>query len=535
VSEGRRDTILLVEDTAPSRYVVCRMLVDAGFEVIEAANAREAIAMAARQPDMVVLDINLPDMSGFEVCRILKTDPNTSAIPVLHLSASYVRADDYARGLNAGADGYLTHPVDDIVLIATVKAILRARRAEESSRRAEAEARRLYALAEERASELEQARNIAEAANRAKDQFLAVLSHELRTPLAPVFMIVGALEMDMDVPPRVREQLSIIRRNVELETKLIDDLLDLSRITNNKLRLEPGPLTINELVRHVLTVCAADIHSKRIRARWDLTAAHDEVMADSARLHQALWNLIKNAVKFTPEEGLITVRTSNPDPGRIRIEVEDNGVGIEPTVLPKIFDAFEQGDSTQSRQFGGLGLGLAISRAIVKLHGGTLSAHSEGKGKGARFVLELPATISGNADESSAPAPPPSRVANGLLRLLVVEDHYDTAQALSRLLRKSGYQVKTAGDAKSALQLAGAEKFNLLISDLGLPDSTGYDLMRELQQKHGLRGIAMSGFGMEDDLKKSRDAGFAEHLVKPISLAQLEHAIQRVVDSPAGK
>jgi CheY-like chemotaxis protein len=343
-------------------------------------------------------------------------------------------------------------------------------------------------------------------------------------------MIVGALEVDADVPSRVREQLTIIRRNIELETKLIDDLLDLSRITNNKLRLEPAPTPVNELVRHVLTICAADIHSKSIRARWDLTAAQDEVMADSARLHQALWNLVKNAVKFTPQDGAIAVRTTNPDPTTIRIEVQDNGIGIDPDVLPRIFDAFEQGHESQPRQFGGLGLGLAIARAIVKLHGGRLTAESEGKGKGAKFVLELPTNSSSAADNAPPTAPGRDEVTHSTLRLLVVEDHYDTAQALGRLLRKSGYHVKTAGDARSALHLAETEKFNLLISDLGLPDSSGYELMKQLHNKYGLRGIAMSGFGMEDDLKKSRDAGFAEHLVKPISLSQLERAIQRLVE-----
>jgi len=376
---------------------------------------------------------------------------------------------------------------------------------------------------------LEKARNNAEAANRTKDQFLAVLSHELRTPLSPVFMMVSSLESDPEIPQRVREQLSMIRRNIELETKLIDDLLDLSRITNNKLRLDLATVPIGEIVRHVLTVCAQDIQAKHLLIKLQLSAKFEHVRGDSARLHQSLWNLLKNAVKFTPEHGRIVIRTSNPDPTRIRIEVEDSGIGIPPDVLPKIFDAFEQGESNISRQFGGLGLGLAISRAIIALHGGMMTAASDGKGEGAMFAIELP-TVADKPEASKEGATPDSNVTSAEnIRLLVVEDHYDTASALNRLLTMAGYAVKTAGSVQAALELAENEEFDLVVSDLGLPDESGFELMEQLRDKYGLPGIAMSGYGMEQDILRSKNSGFVEHLIKPISIPQLESTIRRVL------
>ena len=321
----------------------------------------------------------------------------------------------------------------------------------------------------------------------------------------------------------------MIRRNIELETKLIDDLLDLSRITNNKLRLDLATVSVNEIARHVLTVCAADIQAKQLRTKLQLSARVDTVRGDSARLHQSLWNLLKNAVKFTPEGGRIVIRTSNPQPERVRIEVEDSGIGIPPEILPKVFDAFEQGDANVSRQFGGLGLGLAISRAIIGLHGGTMSASSKGKGEGALFAIELPAVaraggsgVEDGSQEEAAPAP-----AN--VRLLVVEDHHDTAVALNRLLTNAGYNVKTAGSVQAALEMAETDKFDIVVSDLGLPDESGYELMQQLRDKYGVPGIAMSGYGMEQDIARSKDSGFVEHLIKPISIPQLESTIRRVL------
>jgi CheY-like chemotaxis protein len=365
------------------------------------------------------------------------------------------------------------------------------------------------------------------APHRSKDRFLAVLSHELRTPLTPVLMTVAARQNDPELSPDVREDIDMIRRNVELETKLIDDLLDLSRITSGKLRLNPQAVDLNDAVRHVCGICRGQILEKGIRLECTFDAQACEVTADPARLQQVLWNVIKNAAKFTAEGGEIQVMTERLGHDRATVRVRDNGAGIAPQMLPRIFDAFEQGSPGVTRQFGGLGLGLAISKALIELHAGAIRAQSDGVGKGSVFTIELPMRV-------PAPHLQPRKSDDGTardsskLRLLVVEDHPDTAAILSKLLNAAGYSVKTANSAANALSMAATEAFDLLISDIGLPDATGYELMQQLRRQYAMRGIAMSGYGMDDDIRRSRDAGFAEHLVKPINLTQLHDAIKRL-------
>jgi PAS domain S-box-containing protein len=379
---------------------------------------------------------------------------------------------------------------------------------------------------------LREARDLAEAANRSKDRFLAVLSHELRTPLTPVLMAVAALERDLSLPAEVRDDLAMMRRNIELETKLIDDLLDLNRITSGKLALELESVELNEIVRRVCGICAPQGRERGVRLDTALDPKAGRVVADPARLQQVLWNVLRNATKFTPEGGSVTVSTSRLAPDRCEVRVRDTGIGIEPAALSRIFDAFEQADAGISRQFGGLGLGLAISKALVELHEGTIRAESTGPGRGATFLIELP---SGAPPPVSAtpPSSPPQTAPQEHPRLLLVEDHVDTSAALSRLLRRAGYQVTVAGDVATALAAAEREPFDVLVSDLGLPDGTGNDLMRRLREKRPVRGIAMSGFGMDEDQRCSREAGFAEHLVKPIDLPKLEEAIRRVMRKSA--
>jgi PAS domain S-box-containing protein len=383
---------------------------------------------------------------------------------------------------------------------------------------------------------LQSAKAAAEQANRAKDQFLAVLSHELRTPLTPVTATVAAMEADPDLPADLRDDVVMIRRNIELETRLIDDLLDLSRVTTGKLRLHPQPTSFHRLIEHVLQMVEAEIDEKHLDLTTDLQAPRDTVLVDAARLQQVLWNLVKNAVKFTPSGGRIHVRTVVPEPGEIRFEISDNGKGIRPDALPRIFEAFEQGDAKTTRQFGGLGLGLAIAKAVVDLHGGRISAHSDGPGRGASFSVTL-RLVEGVASGGPVHAPRARRREESTtpLRLLLVEDHPDTARTLARLLTRMGYRVQTAGSARDATHLATRETFDVLLSDIGLPDASGYDLLRTLRAKYGLSavGIAMSGFGMDEDIRRSREAGFDEHLVKPVDLATLDAAIRRVTSTRA--
>jgi PAS domain S-box-containing protein len=375
------------------------------------------------------------------------------------------------------------------------------------------------------------ARADAEAANRAKDKFLAVLSHELRTPLSPVVMTIPAMEIDPDMPFKFHEDLAMVRRNIDLEVKLIDDLLDLSRVTSGKLRLHTQPVRVHELLTHVLRSSANESAGKRLSVRHEFHATNDRLTADPARLQQVFWNLLRNAVKFTPEGGEITLSTRNADQdGHLLVEVRDSGVGIPPDILPRVFDAFEQGDARMTRQFGGLGLGLAIAKAVVEMHGGTITADSDGRDRGAVFTVRL-ATVS--LDAAAVPRAggraPGGRNGSASPRVLLVEDHPDTARTLSRLLQTHGYDVRTASSVASALQLAAAEPFDVVVSDIGLPDATGYELMEQIKARHGISGIALSGYGMEDDMKRSRDAGFVDHVVKPVNVQQLETVIGRLL------
>jgi PAS domain S-box-containing protein len=374
----------------------------------------------------------------------------------------------------------------------------------------------------------QQARSEAEAANQAKDRFLAVLSHELRTPLSPVVMAVTAMHEDPQLPPHLKDDIAMVRRNIELETTLIDDLLDVSRITTGKLRLHLQPVVIHRLLDDVLHDSSADVSAKQLRMEKRFAALESRVQGDPARLQQVFWNLLRNAIKFSQAEDVITVRTDNPLPGVLRVEVSDTGAGIAPQMLPRIFNAFEQGDVGTTRQFGGLGLGLSISKALVEMHGGSIEAASEGAGRGCRFTIEFP-TCAIAADKNVAPSlshhAEPRRTD---LRVLLVEDHDDTARLLGRLLTVCGYSVRTAGSVASAVELVEAEPFDVLVSDIGLPDADGYELMRQVQSRCAMKGIALSGYGMEDDVRRSREAGFVEHVVKPVNVAHLSEIIRRV-------
>jgi len=372
--------------------------------------------------------------------------------------------------------------------------------------------------------DIQQAREAAEAANQSKDRFLAVLSHELRTPLTPVLLTVSLLENDPQVPLNIREDIRTIRRNVELEARLIDDLLDLTRVTRGKMQLHFELADVHDLIRNAVKICFPDRAQDVTLA---LNAKRHHVRADPARLQQVFWNLLGNAGKFTPVGKPITIRSRDFDGGKIRVEVIDNGIGISAAVLPAIFNAFEQGDNSLTRKFGGLGLGLTISSALIDAHGGSITAHSDGAGKGATFTVELQTVAAPKTGTPVRQGPRKLQPVPARLQILLVEDHPATLDIMKRLLTGMGYDVKTAASVKGALAVAEQDKIDLVISDLGLPDGSGNDVMRALQQRPTIRGIALSGYGMDDDIRESKEAGFDQHLTKPVDMAQLQSAIQQ--------
>lgn len=376
---------------------------------------------------------------------------------------------------------------------------------------------------------------------RAKDDFLAALSHELRTPLNPVLLLASESAEDKELPEHIRSNFVSIRNHVEMEARLIDDLLDLTRITRGKLSLNIQPLNIHAVIRDVIEILRAELEQKRIFLELKFTEGDPPVMGDAVRLQQVLWNVLKNAVKFTPIEGRITITTSliRAD-GKVQVSVADTGIGMTQTELSRIFDAFSQGDHAgdgSPHRFGGIGLGLSISKMLMEMQRGLIKGMSPGRGMGATFVIELPvaseaqqaAILAATTDTGQAPKKQGTGE-NIFRRILLVEDHEATRTALTHLLTRRSYEVLSAASVQEALELADKNQFDLLISDIGLPDGTGYELMEKLGKK-GLRGIALTGYGMEEDTARSQKAGFALHLTKPVRVQSLDQALATMANS----
>ncbi len=379
--------------------------------------------------------------------------------------------------------------------------------------------------------ELKLAKDLADRSNRAKDAFLATLSHELRTPLTPVLMAAVDLEKNPALPASIRSDLTMIRRNIELEARLIDDLLDITRIASGKLELRNAAMDVHAAVQSAVAICRAELELKNHQLVFRLNAQATATVGDDVRFQQALWNLVRNAIKFTPAGGVITITTWNMPGPAICVEVRDSGIGFDPRKADRLFERFEQGDRHITREFGGLGLGLSISTSIMQAHGGALRAESRGANQGAAFTVELPlvshissSRLSPASSYVATPVPQPVRV-----RILLVEDHTDTRNILTRFLQLAGNDVTASGTAAEALEIAARDKFDVVVSDLGLPDEGGgLAMMRLLRDRHGLKGIAVSGYGMDEDVAQSRSAGFFHHLTKPFNVARLKALILEV-------
>jgi PAS domain S-box-containing protein len=377
-----------------------------------------------------------------------------------------------------------------------------------------------------RSREFEAEKIAAQKASKVKDDFLAALSHELRTPLTPALAAATYLEDNAKkLPPEFVEDVEIIKRNVQLQARLIDDLLDLTRIARGKLHLELEDCDAHTIIENAIETAHSAIAAKQLQIATELEAKKCHILADCIRLQQVFWNLINNAVKFTSQGGQITIRTFNDKNGRFHFEITDTGIGIEPQRLASLFQPFEQADSSVSRQFGGLGLGLAISKRLVDLHHGRIEAESRGRSFGATFKVTLDTMPRGSAaiglnnrvGKTSKP-----------LRILLVEDHQDTRRTLSRLLTHFGHNVITADNVERAIDTMGSDKIDVVLCDIGLPDGSGYEVASQARMQGRMKTIALTGFGTEQDVRRSKEAGFDFHLVKPVNFYELQTVLDQI-------
>jgi signal transduction histidine kinase len=526
MADATGSAILVVDDQEVNRYSKGRVLRRAGFEVLEAGDGATALRLVEEhQPRLVVLDVHLPDIDGWEVCRRIKSDPATGSILVLQVSATYVSDADTVRALEGGADACLTEPIEPPVLVATVRALLRARRAEDALR---------DALGREQA-----ARAAAEVANRAKDDFLATLSHELRSPLTTILSWVTLLRGGRLDRERSTRALEAIERNTRLQVSLIEDLLDVSRIVTGKMRLEIALVQLGPLVEAAIEGVRAAADAKGILLDADLDPTLSPLPADAARLQQVLWNLLSNAIKFTPRGGRVEVRAESLD-SVVQITVRDNGMGVDPAFLPHLFERFRQEDSSSTRSESGLGLGLAIVRHLVELHGGTVEAQSAGAGQGTAFTVRLPLPAvrmslgRGESRESQGTRlpivvlPPLADV-----HVLVVDDDADARQAVAIVLEQCQARVTTASSVREAMGALAAETPDVIVSDVAMPQEDGFTFIRRVRGS-GVPGasdvpaIALTAYAAPEDQRRLVEAGYQTALTKPVDPAELAIAVSRL-------
>jgi PAS domain S-box-containing protein len=645
-------TILNVDDNEPALYAKTRILRRAGFQVLEAQDGATALRLVAQSmPQLVLLDVQLPDVSGLEVCRRIKSDPVTRRIPVLHISATHISETDQQVGMESGAEIYLVEPLAPEELITVVRTLLRLRQMEAGLAASEERLRlatesagfgtcdidlrtgnavfspamfdilglpaapglasmsewidRIHAddrpattaafdaardanshfrhehrivrasdgeerwlaptglfhpdetgrrtrfigvmldVTERRHADLERnallarestARAAAEDAARLKDQFLATLSHELRTPMSAVLGWLHLLKSGRLPSAQQAQALETIERNAHLQNQLINDLLDVSRIITGRLRLERDHVYPSVVVDAAIESVRPHADARMIAIRAELGSVPITVFGDPMRLQQVVSNLLVNAIKFSPDGGVIDVSMRVRDE-RVEIVIADQGEGIAADMLPLIFERFRQADGSITRRHGGMGLGLAIARHILDLHGGTIAARSDGPGRGATFTITLPAEIerqqsSGNVADAGE-MQPENRLAG--LHVLAVDDDANALSMLGSMLELGGAKVTTAQSASAALAAFAANPdIATLLSDIGMPVLDGYELIARLRREHPARmtatpAIAVSGYARDEDHARALRAGFDAHIAKPFGMNALFDLIVRLV------
>jgi signal transduction histidine kinase len=525
---GGMGLVLVVEDSAE----MCRFLADClapDYRVATAADGREALERALEcKPDLILTDVMMPVLPGDALVREVRAHPELGGIPILVLTA---KADDALRVrlLREGAQDFLTKPFAAEELRARVANIVTMKRTRDVLQRAlSSRGRDLEALADELA-----------AANRAKDEFLAVLSHELRAPLTPILSWSVLLRQQEFDPPTRARALAAIERSARLQVRLIDDLLDVSRAISGKLRLNVQPIALGPVIQAAVESARPAAAARRIALDVRLSPQTDLVSGDADRLQQVVWNLLSNAIKFTPEGGRVEVALARAGGETLQLSVRDNGCGIEPALLPRLFESFWQADSSSTRAHGGLGLGLAVVRHLVALHGGTVRAESAGAGQGATFTVTLPVVAEARrpaAEEKAAELRP---VLRGT-RVLVVDDDPDTCEIAAAILERAGAEVRSCASASQALAALDVWLPDILVCDIAMPGEDGYSLMRKVRARSPEQGgrlpaVALTAYGRVEDRELALAAGYQRHVEKPIEPSRLLEGVAGVAAQGAGR
>jgi signal transduction histidine kinase len=521
--------LLVVDDEESLRITTAAIFENEGYSVDTASSGDEAIALLQTTDyDLVLTDLHMEGGDGLTVLSQIRLQAPLTISVVL---TGFASVESAIAALQEGAYDYLIKPCDIDSMKHTIRRGVEHRRLMLAEQKARTDLeqlnRDLEQRIEERTAQLQSLNEELAEANRAKDVFLATLSHELRTPLTPVVGWIKLLRTGHLDKSGVAQALDAIERNAWLQSRLIDDLLDTSRIATGKLHFEPRPTDLNTVVHAAIDTVRASAATKNIQIEEDLSPTSLVVMGEPVRLQQIAWNLLSNAIKFTGTGGIVRVKTE-PIDGFGRLVVTDSGIGISPEFLPHVFDRFRQADGSTSRQHGGLGLGLAIAHALAKLHGGKLEVKSGGAGTGAEFSFTL-ALVQG-AEVVDETTPVTSLSLSGL-DVLIVEDSVDTLALLNSLFTHEGAKVTSISSATEALEAVKAHKPHLIISDIGMPEIDGYTFLREVRAMPGLEevpAIAISGYASEDDRRRALSAGYLTLIPKPIDVEALFGLIQEM-------
>jgi signal transduction histidine kinase len=570
--------ILLVDDQPARLLTYQSILAELNQNLVSASSGLEALDKLMRDEFAVVLlDVSMPDMDGFEAARLIHEHPRFQRTPIIFVTGVHMSELDRLMGYKVGAVDYVSVPIVPEILRSKVAVLvelyckrrelfeLNRHLADANEQLAEAntalqaektrELQALNASLQQANLELERT-NIAlqgevaeraraelalKEADRHKDEFLAMLAHELRNPLAPIRNAVHLMKLKTLEDPQVVLSRDIIERQLLQLSRLVDDLLDVSRITRGKINLARQRVELKELVARAVETVAPLIEARHHTLDVELPKGPLAIYGDSMRLTQALGNVLGNAAKFTDAGGRITVRARRR--GRdVEIAVRDTGIGIEPEVLPCIFDLFTQLDHPTGRPHGGLGIGLALVRQLVQMHDGAVTALSEGAGRGSEFLIRLPLSISRidstGAQDSGEKSPAeesdkPAALARQPLqrRILVADDNPDARESLAALLSLGGHEVFRAQDGSDALETAERCRPDVALLDIGMPRANGYEVARHIRRQPWGRDmvlVALTGWGQESDRRRSREAGFDSHLTKPVDPDVLDELLARM-------